>query len=115
MKQPKYIQKPQHHNNDHYCVQDGLDGSLHWNETVYQPKQNTHYDQGYDNLNERHGLSPFLYLLRDTPSLAHRVRNVMKRFNATKGWTTYPEAERVTCRSLSSALMRAVENEAEAD
>jgi hypothetical protein len=45
MKQPKHIQKPDHHTDDHDRIQDGLDRSLHWYEAVDQPKQDTHYNQ----------------------------------------------------------------------
>jgi hypothetical protein len=45
MKDSKNVQEPQHNTNDHDCVQNGLDRSLHGYEAVDQPKQNTHHDQ----------------------------------------------------------------------
>jgi hypothetical protein len=45
MKQSKRIQKPQHHNDDHDSIQDGLNRSLHWYESVDQPKQNPYNDE----------------------------------------------------------------------
>jgi hypothetical protein len=45
MKQSKHIQEPDDHTNDHDRIQDGLDRSLHWYETVDQPKQDAHHDQ----------------------------------------------------------------------
>ena len=50
MKQSKYIQQPQNHGNDHDAIQNRLDGSLHWNETIHQPQQDTHYDENFQNL-----------------------------------------------------------------
>jgi hypothetical protein len=47
MKESKNVQKPQRHANDHDCIQDGLDRSLHWYEAVDQPKQKTHHDQNH--------------------------------------------------------------------
>ena len=40
IEQPKRLQEPQHHSNDNDRVQDGLDGSLHWDVAVDQPEQN---------------------------------------------------------------------------
>jgi hypothetical protein len=54
MEQSKYIEEPEHDANDDDCVQDGLDTACHGDETIHQPKQNAHDDQGYENLNERH-------------------------------------------------------------
>jgi hypothetical protein len=51
MNQSEYIQKPQHHSDDHDCVQDGLNGSLHWYEAVDEPKQNAYHDQDEEDLN----------------------------------------------------------------
>jgi hypothetical protein len=44
-KKPKYIQEPQHHNDHNNSIQNGLNRSLHGNESVNQPEQNTHDDQ----------------------------------------------------------------------
>ena len=59
MKQSKYIQEPQHHADDHDYVQDRLDAAGHGDETIDQPKENSNYDQSYQDLNERHNLLPF--------------------------------------------------------
>ena len=59
MKKPKNVQQPQHHRNDHDCVQDGLNRSLHWYESVDQPKQNTHHNQNNEYLKQRHELLTF--------------------------------------------------------
>ena len=45
MKQSEDIQKPDHHSNDHDGVQDRLDRSLHWDESVDQPKQDADDNQ----------------------------------------------------------------------
>ena len=45
MEQSEHIQKPDHHSDDHDCIQNGLDRSLHWYEAIDQPKQDTHNDQ----------------------------------------------------------------------
>jgi hypothetical protein len=45
MKNPKNIQEPQHYSDDRDGVQDGLDGSCHRDETVYQPKENPNHNQ----------------------------------------------------------------------
>jgi hypothetical protein len=44
MKKAKDVQQPQNHGNNHNCIQDGLDRSLHWYQ-VDQPEQDTDYDQ----------------------------------------------------------------------
>jgi hypothetical protein len=44
MKQSKNAEQPQNHSNNHDCMQDGLNRSLHWYQ-VDQPKQDTGYDQ----------------------------------------------------------------------
>ena len=51
MKQPKNIQQPQHYSNDNDAVQNRLDGSLHWNEVIDQPQENTHNDENFQQLN----------------------------------------------------------------
>jgi hypothetical protein len=50
----KGIQQPQNYSNDDDAIQDRFDGSLHWEETVYEPQQDSYYDQRHDNLNEWH-------------------------------------------------------------
>jgi len=44
-KKSKYIQEPEHHNDHNNGIQNGLNRSLHGNESVNQPEQNTHDDQ----------------------------------------------------------------------
>jgi hypothetical protein len=47
MEKPKNVQEPQYNTNDHDCIQDRFQRSLHGDETVHQPEQHTHHDQ-YD-------------------------------------------------------------------
>jgi hypothetical protein len=54
VEQAKYVEEPKHDTDDHDRVQDGLDTACHGDETIHQPQQDAHYDQGYENLNERH-------------------------------------------------------------
>jgi hypothetical protein len=42
---PKYVQKPQNHNDHNDCVQNGLNCSLHGYEAVDKPKQDSYNDQ----------------------------------------------------------------------
>lgn len=65
MKQSKYIQEPQHHADDHDCVQDRLDAAGHGNETINQPQEDSNYDQSYQDLNERHNLYLSVLAARD--------------------------------------------------
>jgi hypothetical protein len=51
MKESKDIQKPQNHANNHYGVQNRLDGRCHWHEAIHQPQQYTHHDQDFQQLN----------------------------------------------------------------
>ena len=46
VEQSKYIQEPQHHSDDYNGVQDRLDTSGHGDETIHQPQEDTHDDQG---------------------------------------------------------------------
>jgi hypothetical protein len=50
VEQSKYVQKPQHHSDDHDAVQDRLNGGLHRNEPIDQPQEDTHHDQNFDEL-----------------------------------------------------------------
>jgi len=50
MKKSKYVQKPQHHANDHDCIQDGLNRPLHRDIAVDQPEQDAYHDQNYQYL-----------------------------------------------------------------
>jgi hypothetical protein len=59
VEQSENIEEPQHDANHHDCVQDRLDTACHGYETIYQPQEDAHYDQGYENLNERHTFLPF--------------------------------------------------------
>jgi hypothetical protein len=51
MKESKNIQQPQDHGNDHDAVQNGLDLSLHGDEAIHQPQENTHNDKNFQQLN----------------------------------------------------------------
>jgi hypothetical protein len=51
VEEPKNIQDPKNYRNDHDAVQNGLDGSLHWNEAIHQPQKNTHHDENFQELN----------------------------------------------------------------
>lgn len=59
MKESRDIQYPQDDSNNYNCVENGLDGGLHWNETIHQPQNDTYHDQDFDDLDQRHdfGLS----------------------------------------------------------
>jgi hypothetical protein len=46
MKDSEYIQEPQHNADYHNSVEYGFDTSGHGNETIYQPEQESNYDQG---------------------------------------------------------------------
>ena len=65
VKQSKNIEEPQDDANNHDCVQDGFDAARHGDETIHQPKQDAHNDQGYENFHERHSFLPFC-LCRET-------------------------------------------------
>ena len=39
MEQFKNIHQPQNYRDDYNAIQNGLDGSLHWDESVYQPEE----------------------------------------------------------------------------
>jgi hypothetical protein len=80
MEQSKYIEKPQHYANDHDCVQDRLNAARHRDETIHKPQQDAHYDQGYENLNERHAFLTFLSVWRHTSSRIPRTANVLFDF-----------------------------------
>jgi hypothetical protein len=41
LKQPVEIRNPQDQDDDHQAIQNRLDLSLHWNEPVHKPQQNT--------------------------------------------------------------------------
>ena len=50
MEQSKNVQQPQNHCNDYNAIQNGLDGRLHWDESVHEPQKNTYNDQNFENL-----------------------------------------------------------------
>ena len=50
MEQPSNIKDPQNHGNDHDAVQNRLDGSLHGNEAIHQPQEDTHHDENFQQL-----------------------------------------------------------------
>jgi len=64
VEQTKYIKEPEHHADDHESVQNRLDTACHRDETIHQPKQDAHYDQGYENLHKRHSFYLSVYAAR---------------------------------------------------
>jgi len=50
MEQSKNIQQPQNHCDDYDAIQNGFDGSLHWDESVYRPQENAYNNQNFENL-----------------------------------------------------------------
>jgi hypothetical protein len=50
MEQSKNVHQPQNYCNDYDAIQNGFDGSLHWDESVYHPQENTYNDQNFENL-----------------------------------------------------------------
>jgi hypothetical protein len=46
VEQSKYIEEPQHNADDDDRVQDRLNAARHRDETIHQPQQDAHYDQG---------------------------------------------------------------------
>jgi hypothetical protein len=65
IKQSKHIEKPQDHRDDDNAVQDGLNRSLHRDETIDQPEQNTDNNQDHNYLQQRH--KRYLLALRAAP------------------------------------------------
>jgi hypothetical protein len=47
MEQPGNIQDPQNDGYDHDAVENRLDSSLHGNESIHQPQENTDNDQNF--------------------------------------------------------------------
>jgi len=50
MEQSKDIQQPQNQGDDYDTIQNGFDGSLHWDESVYRPQENAYNNQNFENL-----------------------------------------------------------------
>jgi hypothetical protein len=48
VKQAENIHQPQDNGDHDDAVQNGFDGSLHRDETVYQPEKNTHHNENFD-------------------------------------------------------------------
>jgi hypothetical protein len=46
-KNSKNAQKPQDNSNNNDSIQDRLNGTRHWYESVDEPKNNTNHDQDY--------------------------------------------------------------------
>jgi hypothetical protein len=46
VEQSKYVKEPQHDANDDDGVQDRLDAACHGDETIHQPQEDSHDDQG---------------------------------------------------------------------
>jgi hypothetical protein len=51
MKQPENVQQPQDDRNDHDAIQNGLDRSLHGDEAIHEPQQDSCYDENFQYLN----------------------------------------------------------------
>jgi len=51
MKQAENVHQPQNHGDDHDTIQDGLDGSLHGDEAIHQPQEDTHHEEYFEDLN----------------------------------------------------------------
>jgi hypothetical protein len=51
MKQPEDIQQPQDDCDDYDAIQNGLDRSLHGDEAIHQPQQDTNYNENFQQLN----------------------------------------------------------------
>ncbi len=56
MEQPENIQQPQDDCNDYDAIQNGLDRALHGDEAIHQPQEDTHHDDNFQYLNQRHDL-----------------------------------------------------------
>jgi hypothetical protein len=63
MEDPKDIEQPQGHADDHDSVEDRLDGSLHGDETIDEPKKHAYNDESDNNLNEWNGTLALLFRL----------------------------------------------------
>jgi hypothetical protein len=67
MDQSEYVQEPEHDDNNHHCVQNGLDASGHGDEAIYEPQQNTNDDQYSYKVNQGHDR---FFLRTKAPGLA---------------------------------------------
>jgi hypothetical protein len=65
VKQTENIQQPENDGNHHDAVEDGLDGSLHGDEAIHQPQKNTHDNENFQDLEQRHDLLPSLFRVLD--------------------------------------------------
>jgi len=95
MEQSKYVEEPQNDANNHHRVQYRLDTACHGDEAIHQPQQDTHDDQGYENLNERHSFLPFYLCCETLPRQAQELplalsgaKNALNGFHSTNGRTT---------------------------
>jgi hypothetical protein len=92
MEQSKYVQEPQNDDDHHDGVQDGFDTASHGDETVHQPQQDTDYDQGNKNLNERHDVFASFFARGHTE---YRADEIVKRqaviLGDNVGRSGYPE------------------------
>jgi hypothetical protein len=59
MKQPKNIQQPKHYGDHDDAVQNRFNAPLHRDESIDQPQQDTHNNQNFHQLKQRHGCRPF--------------------------------------------------------
>ena len=103
MEEPKYIEQPYDHSDNHDPVEDRLDRSLHGDEAVNQPEQHSDGDERENNLDERHSVllssrsrrpesvscTPALVRLRDRAGtrslgdLIHKAQRGLGRGNLT--------------------------------
>src|SRR5208283_1435491 len=88
----KNVEEPKDHGDDDDGVQDGLDAAGHGDETIHQPQENAHNDQGEQNLNKRHGHCSFPTVQRDTSSLASEIAS-------SAGWSGEPNEPLALCKS----------------
>lgn len=52
VEQPEQVADPKRYNNHDHGIQNRLDGPLHGNEAVYEPKQDAHRDECKDNVDK---------------------------------------------------------------
>jgi hypothetical protein len=112
VEQTKYVKEPEHDADDHDSVQDRLDTACHRDEAIHQPKQDAHYDQGYENLHERHSFLPFLAARHFHAGPKDYCLLCLVRRTRCIGCVQITaelrarQALRKMCCSMSSALMR---------
>jgi hypothetical protein len=75
----EYPQKPQNYGDHNDRVQDAFDLTLHGDETVDQPEQNTDYSECENDSDERH--IAFSCFVRESFSMPRSQRNVVSAMN----------------------------------